>query len=82
MLETFYRAARRATGVLMDGGEPVGGRWNLDADNREPPPRKARTLGVPAPWWPNEDVVDEQVRADLESVPTLGRDGPQVRGDP
>ena len=77
LLETFYRAARRATGVLMDGGEPVGGRWNLDADNREPPPRKARTLGVPAPWWPNEDVVDEHVRADLESVPTLGRDGPR-----
>jgi deoxyribodipyrimidine photolyase-related protein len=33
-LETFYRAARRATGLLMDGDQPAGGRWNLDADNR------------------------------------------------
>lgn len=33
LLETFYRDMRRRTGLLMDGGEPVGGRWNFDADN-------------------------------------------------
>ncbi|MGC4078817.1 MAG: cryptochrome/photolyase family protein [Rubrivivax sp.] len=43
-LEFFYREQRRRHGVLMDGGEPCGGRWNYDADNREafgrdgPPP--------------------------------------------
>lgn len=41
-LETFYRAARRHTGLLMDGDEPAEGRWNFDEDNRrawkgEPP---------------------------------------------
>ena len=41
LMEDFYRDARRRTGVLMDSdGGPVGGRWNLDADNREPPPRR------------------------------------------
>ena len=35
LLETFYRAARRQTGLLMDGTEPVGGQWNLDRENRE-----------------------------------------------
>ncbi len=35
-LETFYRAARRATRLLMDGADPVGGAWNYDADNRLP----------------------------------------------
>ncbi len=36
--EEFYRHMRRETGVLMVDGEPVGGEWNYDADNRETPP--------------------------------------------
>jgi deoxyribodipyrimidine photolyase-related protein len=34
-LETFYRAARRSTGLLMEGEEPAAGRWNFDEDNRQ-----------------------------------------------
>ena len=34
-LEYFYRELRQRHGVLMDAGEPVGGQWNFDADNRE-----------------------------------------------
>jgi deoxyribodipyrimidine photolyase-related protein len=33
-LEYFYRWIRRRTGILMDGEEPAGGRWNFDAENR------------------------------------------------
>jgi deoxyribodipyrimidine photolyase-related protein len=33
-LEFFYRELRKRTGVLMADGEPVGGAWNFDADNR------------------------------------------------
>ena len=36
VMEPFYRAMRRATGLLMDGDEPVGGRWNYDRENRKP----------------------------------------------
>jgi len=36
-MEDFYRWRRRSTGWLMDGDEPIGGRWNLDSDNRRPP---------------------------------------------
>ncbi|MEV7625404.1 cryptochrome/photolyase family protein [Actinoplanes sp. NPDC089786] len=67
----------------MDGAEPAGGRWNLDADNREPPPRTA-ALGVPEPPKIVEDEIDEQVRADLDrweredGVTFLGRDGPRL----
>lgn len=35
-MEFFYREMRRRTGLLMDGGEPCGGRWNFDAENRKP----------------------------------------------
>ncbi len=33
-LEYFYRALRHRHGVLMQGGQPIGGQWNFDADNR------------------------------------------------
>lgn len=33
-LEHYYRFARRQLNVLMDGAEPVGGRWNFDTENR------------------------------------------------
>ncbi|MDB5895755.1 MAG: putative photolyase, partial [Rhodoferax sp.] len=33
-LEYFYREMRQTHGVLMNGGEPLGGQWNFDADNR------------------------------------------------
>ena len=38
-MEFFYREMRRRHGVLMDGDEPVGGRWNFDQENRKPPPK-------------------------------------------
>ncbi|HZB47481.1 MAG TPA: cryptochrome/photolyase family protein [Mycobacteriales bacterium] len=82
LLEDFYRDTRRRHGVLMDGPEPAGGRWNLDADNREPPPRAA-TLGVTEPWWPAEDDIDAEVRHDLDAwaaagdVTFVGDDGPR-----
>ncbi len=40
LMENFYRRMRRRTGYLITaGGEPEGGRWNYDHDNREPMPR-------------------------------------------
>lgn len=83
LLENFYRDARRRFDLLMDGNQPAGGRWNFDADNREPAPKDAKSLDVPAPWRPDEDDIDEQVRADLDrwerdgAVSFVGRDGPR-----
>jgi deoxyribodipyrimidine photolyase-related protein len=82
-LEDFYRHARTRHGVLMDGPEPVGGRWNLDADNRRPPPKNATDLGADPPPSIVEDEIDERVRADLDrwerddGVVFVGRDGPR-----
>lgn len=82
-LEDFYREVRRKHDLLMEGDAPAGGRWNLDRENREPPPRQASVLDVPEPWRPSEDGVDEEVRADLDrwerdgEVSFVGRDGPR-----
>ncbi len=76
LMEDFYRDSRRRLDVLMRAGEPVGGRWNFDAENREPPPKTA-TLGLPEPLWPVEDDIDAEVRADLDQ---LERDGVRFVG--
>ena len=36
-MDFFYRDMRRDHNILMDGGEPIGGKWNFDSDNRESP---------------------------------------------
>jgi deoxyribodipyrimidine photolyase-related protein len=47
-MEYFYRDMRRASFLLMEGGEPIGGRWNFDQENRKGlpaghrPPRRRR----------------------------------------
>lgn len=52
--EDFYHWVRREHDLLMEGDRPAGGRWNLDHDNREPPPRDTASLQVPPPYRPRE----------------------------
>lgn len=83
VLEDWYRFVRTQFGWLMDGVEPVGGRWNFDTENREPPPKGVDRLNVPAHWTPQEDEIDQGVRADLDAWEAEGRmsfigvDGPR-----
>jgi deoxyribodipyrimidine photolyase-related protein len=65
VMEHHYEHVRRREGWLMDGDHPVGGRFSLDEDNRNPPPRGAVSLGLPEPWTPTEDDIDAEAREDL-----------------
>ncbi|MFJ9637118.1 cryptochrome/photolyase family protein [Streptomyces sp. NPDC101178] len=82
-LEGFYHWVRERHDLLMDGDNPAGNRWNLDHDNREPPPRGRQALDVRGPWRPSEDEIDDEVRRDLDrwerdgEVSFVGRDGPR-----
>ena len=62
-MEDFYRWQRTRLGYLMDDGEPAGGRWNFDADNRERPPKDGRPW--PEPLRTPLDELDRAVMADL-----------------
>lgn len=61
VMEFFYRDMRRRYGILMTAdGEPEGGRWNFDAENRETPPRG---LNYPAPPFFEPDEISLDVLA-------------------
>ena len=56
-MDFFYREMRRRHDVLMEAGDPVGGKWNYDADNREPPDL---SLVVPKPLnFPADEITSE-----------------------
>jgi deoxyribodipyrimidine photolyase-related protein len=78
-MEDFYRRQRRRFDLLMDGDEPVGGSWNYDTENRKRAPAGTEP---PVPYRPEEDVIDKQVRADLDQLaprlPMVGADGPRL----
>jgi deoxyribodipyrimidine photolyase-related protein len=73
-MEDFYRWQRRRHGWLMDGEEPAGGRWNHDADNREPPPRDGRS-------WPSAPV-DAPDQLDAVVAAEIDRFAPEAWGAP
>ena len=57
-MEHFYREMRKKTGILMtDEGKPVGGDWNYDKDNREPP--KDEMDPPPVPKFEPDDITKE-----------------------
>ena len=67
VMENFYRAQRVRLGILVNGGEPEGGRWNYDAENRLPPPKNYN--------WPQylthaSDSIDVDVAAELGMQPS------------
>ena len=64
LMEDFYRWQRRRTGILMDGGVPAGRRWNFDADNRKPLPKKG--VEIPALPTPERDDITAAVIAEVD----------------
>ena len=60
-MEAFYRRMRVRHGVLMrDDGEPEGGRWNFDEDNRGAYPR-AGPGPIPPPARFEPDAITREV---------------------
>lgn len=63
-MEYFYREMRRKTGLLMEGEEPAGGRWNYDAENRKP---VDIDLFMPKPKACKPDAITKEVLALVET---------------
>ena len=57
-MEFFYREMRKKHNILMNGGEPEGGKWNYDSENRKSPPAK---LNIPEKYITKPDQITEDV---------------------
>ncbi|NJP08950.1 MAG: cryptochrome/photolyase family protein [Leptolyngbyaceae cyanobacterium RU_5_1] len=75
LMEGFYREGRRRFQILMDGDQPIGGRWNFDQENRKPPRGK---LNPPKPLWFEPDEITETVIQQVKAlnIPTYGNAEP------
>ena len=69
LMESFYRNMRKKHKVLMDEGEPVGGKWNYDHDNRNKMPEDTF---VPEPKSFQRDVTDLVELLEERGVKTIG----------
>lgn len=63
-MEFFYREMRRRTGLLMEGEEPAGGRWNFDAENRK---RLPKGVNPPARRFSPPCALAQAAMADVDA---------------
>ena len=57
-MEYFYREMRQRFKILMDGVNPLGGKWNFDIENRRPP---KKGLNVPPTFSTKPDLITLEV---------------------
>jgi deoxyribodipyrimidine photolyase-related protein len=69
LMENFYRKMRKDHDILMEGKEPVGGKWNFDHDNRN---KYKGEVPIPPAYSYKTNVRD--VLADIEKaeIKTIG----------
>jgi deoxyribodipyrimidine photolyase-related protein len=83
-MDAFYRRARQRTGILMERGKPVGGKYSFDAENRRPWRGEPSAPEVPrfTPDGITEEVVDLVATRFAEHPGTLDpRTLPATRAD-
>lgn len=56
-MEYFYRQLRQEYGILMEQGQPAGGQWNFDRENRKPLPAN-RVIPTQPRFIPDEITLD------------------------
>lgn len=69
VMENFYREVRRKYDLLMEDGEPIGGRWNYDAENRKKLPKG---VTPPPPLEFERDVSDIVALLQAHKVLSIG----------
>jgi deoxyribodipyrimidine photolyase-related protein len=69
LMESFYRAMRKKHNVLMEGDQPLTGKWNYDSDNRKKLPKDHKPT---SPLVFNNDVSDILIEIKKTDIKTIG----------
>jgi deoxyribodipyrimidine photolyase-related protein len=75
VMELFYREVRRKYDLLMEDGEPIGGRWNFDAENRKKLPS---SLKPPPPLEFSHDATELVELLKRMKIETIGNIDPKL----
>ncbi|MCM3553644.1 cryptochrome/photolyase family protein [Janibacter melonis] len=73
-MQHFYTWQRRRLGVLVDGDQPVGGRWSFDTENRKKLPKGYDP--------PRVDLATEHGADVRAAVEWVAQEFPDAPGDP
>lgn len=71
LLENFYHMLRKKHNVLMDGANPLTGRWNYDSENRKKLPKSHKAT---TPLVFNNDVseiLNQIHKTDIKTIGTI-----------
>ena len=69
LMESFYRAMRKKHAVLMDGDQPLTGKWNYDSDNRKKLPKDHKPT---SPLIFDNDVSEILFEINNTDIKTIG----------
>lgn len=64
VMEYFYREMRQKYNLLMHSGQPEGGKWNYDTQNRKPPPKGSE---IPPPYIGQKNKITQRVINSVET---------------
>jgi deoxyribodipyrimidine photolyase-related protein len=70
VMESFYRMMRKKHGVLFENGQPTGGTWNYDAQNRK---KWGGSPAVPPPLKQNKDIGEILKQIGESGIRTIGQ---------
>lgn len=69
-LEYFYRLMRKTHNILIDAdGNPEGGQWNFDQDNRKPYPKKGPGIIDDPIMFEPDDITQEVIELVSKTYP-------------
>lgn len=74
LMESFYRSMRRKYDILMEGSQPVQGKWNFDKENRKSYPKNPK---VPERNFRENDVSEIVSMIRDQRVVTIGEIDPK-----
>jgi len=74
LMESFYRHMRKRYDILMQGDQPVSGKWNYDAENRKKLPN---TVTIPRALTFSHDVTSIVTSLNGQGISTIGEIQPK-----
>ena len=76
-MENFYRAMRKRFNILMEDDQPLGGKWNYDAENRQAL-KQADLKLIPEPLVFSNSVNDILQRLKKHKIRHFGQASPDL----